>query len=289
MNLTDDVTAVGGVAIGYRQLALRLVRLSGPTLIWAAYLALIVPYAALRAIGAHTFRPYDLGKIEGTLFGIEPTQFLQQHIYTHNLVWFDFAGWILHLSWFFLPFVFGALVMVFERRRTMEFFAWALAAYYLSDIFFIVFPVRPPWMEPGIVRILMERSFVHYTQLDDNPFAAFPSMHSCLPMVMTLFFFLRCERARFLGWFTGTFALLIGFAVVYLGEHWVLDVVAGYALAGGVAVLFIQQGLRRWYARIPGDPVGLIVRFNDAIWGKEPASQPDALPIPLEVPDRKAA
>ena len=141
---------------------------------------------------------------------------------------------------------------------------------------------------PGITRILLDRSFIQYTVLDNNPFAAFPSMHACLPMVLTLFFFLRCDRARFLGWFTLVYSLLIGFAVVYLGEHWVLDVLGGYALAGLVAVLFMNGGLQRLYARIPGDPIAQLARFNDAIWWKPPA-EPAEEPSPLGVPEQEAA
>jgi len=272
----------------YPPRALRLIKLLGPTAIWAAYLLLLLPYAALRGLGAHTFQPHDLGKLDQHIFSVEPTLFLQQHIYTHDLVWFDYSGFVLHMTWFFLPLVLGLAVMLLERRKVMEFFAWGLAAYYLSDIAFIAFPVKPPWMEPGITRILLERSFVHYTGLDNNPFAAFPSMHACLPMLLTLFFFLRCDRARFLGWFTGVYALLIGFAVVYLGEHWVVDVLGGYALAGLVAVLFMNGGLRQLYARIPGDPVAQLIRLNDAMWWKPPVEAGEE-PAPVAVPEQEAA
>jgi len=264
------------------------VKVFGPTAIWLAASLLLVPYALLRGAGAHTFRPHDLGSIERLIFFAEPTHFLQQHIYRHDIVWFDYAGFVLHLSWFFVPFVLAAVLMLVERRKVVEYFAWILVACYLSDFIFMVFPVKPPWMEPGIARILVDRSFIHYTGLDNNPVAAFPSMHACLPMVLTLFFFLRCERARFLGWFTLVYALLIGFAVVYLGEHWVLDVLGGYALAGLVAVLFMNRRLQLLYARIPGDPIAQIARFNDAIWWKPP---PDAAEeaAPLGIPEQEAA
>ena len=281
------IVAQGGTA-PFRPGVLRLIKVLGPTAIWAAYLLLIIPYAALRGVGAHTFRPFDMEGIEQHVFGIEPTRFLQQHIYRHDLVWFDYAGFILHMSWFFLPFVLAVCLMALERRKLMEFFAWALTAYYLSDLVFLAFPVKPPWMEPGITRILVDRSFIQYTGLDNNPFAAFPSMHACLPMVLTLFFFLRCGRARVLGWFTGVYALLIGFAVVYLGEHWVLDVMGGYALAGLVAVLFMNGRLRQLYARVPGDPVAQLIRLNDAIWWKPPVEAGDE-PVPLAAPEEEAA
>jgi len=290
MNRTDG-TASGATtdqAAPYRPGALRIVKLLGPTAIWIACILLFFPYMALRAVGAHTLPPFDLGTVEQHVFAVEPTRFLQQHIYRHNLVWFDYAAFTLHFSWFFVPFALALVLMVVERRKLMEYFGWVLTACYLSDFIFMAFPVKPPWMEPGIARILLDRSFIQYTGLDNNPVAAFPSMHACVPMVLTLFFFLRCDRARFLGWFTGVYALLIGFAVVYLGEHWVLDVLGGYALAGLVAVLFMNGRLRQLYGRIPGDPVGQVIRFNDAIWWKPPAEAGEE-PEPLVVPEQEAA
>lgn len=272
----------------YRPGLLRLVKVLGPTAIWAAYFALLVPYAALRGVGAHSFRPFNMEPVEHRLFFIEPTKFLQHHIYSHDIVWFDYAGFVLHMSWFFVPLVLGVGLMILERRRVMELFGWIMVACYLSDVAFIAFPVRPPWMEPGITRILLDRSFIHYTGLDNNPFAAFPSMHACLPMVLTLFLFLRCDRARFLGWVLLVYSLLIGFAVVYLGEHWVVDVLGGYALAGLVALLFTNRHLQRLYARIPGDPVAQLTRFNDAIWWKPTAEEGAGLPE-VALPGQEAA
>jgi hypothetical protein len=124
--------------------------------------------------------------------------------------------------------------------------------------------------------VLAERAFVTYTQLDDNPFAAFPSLHAGFPLVIGLFFLLRCGRTRRLGWVAVGFAVAIGFDVVYLGEHWVIDVVGGYALAGGVAWLFTSSVVRAALGALPGNVLGRITALNDALnrrdgGGAEPA------------------
>jgi len=186
------------------------------------------------------------------LFSV-PTRLIQEHS-QRDPEWLDAAGFAMHLSWFFLPFAFSLVVAFTDRRKMLEFYCWVLAASYLSTVFYLLFPVRPPWMEEGITRILAERNFIQYTQADDNPFAAFPSLHAAIPFVIALFFLLRSERMRSLAWLAGIHGLLISFAVVYLGEHWVLDVLAGWVLAGFVAWLFVSARVRAAIHCIPGDP-----------------------------------
>ena len=116
-----DSEASPNASIPYRPRVLRLVKVFGPTAIWAAYLGLLVPYGALRGVGAHTFRPYDVGAVERHLFSLEPTRFLQQHIYRHDIVWFDYGGFALHMSWFFLPLVLGCASCSLNGARLWSF------------------------------------------------------------------------------------------------------------------------------------------------------------------------
>jgi membrane-associated phospholipid phosphatase len=244
----------------------RLLFLGVPAIAWAVFGLLLPPYLARRGIGDEFRAPHRLQAAEETLFfGQAPSRLLQQHVYAHDLAWLDFIAFLSHAGWFALPFAAGLAVTFLERDRLIEFQAWILVTCYLSTIAFALFPVQPPWMEAGIVRILTERSFIQYTGVDNNQVAAFPSLHAALPAVMTLFFALRCRRLRFVAWPCLAAALLIGLSVVYLGEHWVIDVLAGYALAALVAAVFVLPVLRRVYARIPGDPVARLSRFNHVL------------------------
>jgi membrane-associated phospholipid phosphatase len=225
---------------------------------------LILGYAAVRSLGDHLLPVHDPASIERALFGGISPHALQSALYSPDRRWLDYAGFLLYSGWFFLPLGFGLIVTVFERQRLMEYLAWLVTASYLSDVLFILFPTKPPWMDGSASRILLQRSFVHYTELDNNPLAAFPSLHAGLPLVIGLFFLLRCTRTRWLGWIAVLMSAFIGFDVVYLGEHWLVDVVAGYALAATVAYLFISSHLRAALHRLPGDPLGRLIAFNDA-------------------------
>ena len=67
-----------------------------------------------------------------------------------------------------------------------------------------------------------------YTHLVGNPVAAFPSMHAAYPTLVFLFLWERWKVAA-LVWLPVT--LIIWFAIVYLGHHYVVDVLGGIAYA----------------------------------------------------------
>jgi membrane-associated phospholipid phosphatase len=266
----------------------RLLYAAVPFLLWAVYAALIVPYTAIRSVGDDLFPWHDGASFELGPGAWSATQALQEALYSRDLVWLDFAGFLLHIGWFFVPLAFAVALVVLERRRLMEYFGWLLAAAYVSTLGYLLFPLTPPWMSPGISRVLVDRSFIHYTSLDNNPVAAFPSLHAGLPLVIALFFFFRCARARRLGWVALVLALAVGFDVVYLGEHWVIDVLAGYALAGVVAFLFVHPAMRTLYARVPGDPIGRLARLNEVLCTRPPGKREAEAPgVPGE--ERRAA
>jgi hypothetical protein len=90
-----------------------------------------------------------------------------------------------------------------------------------------------------------------------NNVAAMPSLHAAYPMLILLFFWSRARRAvRVL--LVG-YVLAMAFSLVYTGEHFVTDEIAGWACA--IAVYFIGSRLLDWRARrhhggeheVPGD------------------------------------
>jgi membrane-associated phospholipid phosphatase len=207
-----------------------------------------------------------------------PSRILQETLYQRDLVWLDYLAYLAHGFWFGVPFAFGLILMIFERRRLAEFLGWTLVLFHLSALVFLVFPVRPPWMEPGIERVLLVRNFGHYAEIDNNPAAAFPSLHAGLPALVAIFYFTRCRRRlRFYGWLAVGFTAVISLAIVYMGEHWVLDVLGGYLVAGLTAWLCTNSKVRGAVRAIPGDPLGLMIRFNQLVY-------PEARPVERAAP-----
>lgn len=86
-------------------------------------------------------------------------------------------------------------------------------------------------------------NFVQVGQGKSNLVAAIPSLHAGLTMLLALFMWPRVRalgKALFLG-----YALAMAFTLVYTGEHYVFDILLGWALA---AVVIIAYRLidRRW-------------------------------------------
>ena len=70
-----------------------------------------------------------------------------------------------------------------------------------------------------------------YGFLGGNPLAAMPSLHFATSVMAARMLAETGRAAGAAGW---TYAGVLGFALVYLGEHYVVDLAAGAALAESV-------------------------------------------------------
>ena len=155
------------------------------------------------------------------------------------LVW---AHWL----WFFFPH--GTVVYLLARRRE-EFARGAALIYAVFDtgvIFYWVIPTAPPWYaakqrrcDPDLRRMMVEhgqefwkdRWEPMYGFLGGNPLAAMPSLHFATSVMAARVLRDAGPVQGAIGW---GYALTLGYALVYLGEHYVTDLIAGFALAEGV-------------------------------------------------------
>jgi hypothetical protein len=89
-----------------------------------------------------------------------------------------------------------------------------------------------------------------YSALGGNPWAAMPSLHFATSAVVAMSLAETGRTAGVVGW---GYSLTLGFALVYLGEHYVTDLAAGAALVAAVrageplaepAVLAVNRRLR---------------------------------------------
>ena len=78
-----------------------------------------------------------------------------------------------------------------------------------------------------------------YSVFGGNPLAAMPSLHFATSMMAAL---LLAEVGPVAGALGFSYAAALGFALVYLGEHYVVDVLAGAALTGAVRRLETRAG-----------------------------------------------
>lgn len=161
-----------------------------------------------------------------------------------------------HWSWFLVPH--GSLLFILMRDPA-RFSRAAVMTYAVFDIgasFYWVVPTAPPWYaalqageqlaEPPAVRRMMveygeffwrDRWGSLYSVFGGNPLAAMPSLHFATSVMATLLLY---EVGPLAGAVGLAYTATLGFALVYLGEHYLVDLLAGAALTGAV---------RRWGPR----------------------------------------
>jgi membrane-associated phospholipid phosphatase len=67
-----------------------------------------------------------------------------------------------------------------------------------------------------------------FGSVNPNAVAAFPSLHVAYPFLT--FLILRRAFGR-IGWLAFGYTLLVAFSVLYTGDHWIIDMLAGAAYA----------------------------------------------------------
>jgi PAP2 superfamily len=154
-----------------------------------------------------------------------------------------------HWSWFMVPH--GALVyiMLLHPRRFERAAVSTYAVFDVGAMIYWILPTAPPWYAahaPGnghgmieVRRMMVEygESFWHdgwgplYSVFGGNPLAAMPSLHFATSMMAALLLTETGPGAGAMGW---AYAGTLGFALVYLGEHYVADLLGGAALTMAV-------------------------------------------------------
>jgi membrane-associated phospholipid phosphatase len=154
--------------------------------------------------------------------------------------------WV-HWMWFIEPY--AALVWILARRGER----FPRAARQLAAVFdigcaaYFAVPTAPPWWssqegltgDEKVRRIMVEVGEetwgkawpAMYDALGGNPWAAMPSLHFATAVMAAILLSEAGPAEGAAGW---AYAAALGFALVYLGEHYVTDLIAGGALVAAV-------------------------------------------------------
>jgi membrane-associated phospholipid phosphatase len=163
-----------------------------------------------------------------------------------------------HWSWFMVPH--GTLLYLLVRRpeRFTRAAVMTYAVFNLGASAYWVAPTAPPWYaadvdeETGAGAVAVRRMMVEYGEyfwgdgwgslysvFGGNPLAAMPSLHFATTVMAAL---LLAEVGMVPGAVGFTYAATLGFALVYLGEHYLVDLLAGTALTIAVRRLGPRAG-----------------------------------------------
>jgi hypothetical protein len=145
-----------------------------------------------------------------------------------------------HWSWFFAPHTAAMYILARHPDRFARSAAQIAAVFDLGTGAYWLVPTAPPWWAvPQVRRIMVEagerawgRAWTRlYDSLSGNQLAAMPSLHFATSVMAAHVLQDVGPVAGAVGWaYTGA----LGFALVYLGEHYVVDLLAGAALTEAV-------------------------------------------------------
>ena len=223
---------------------------------WLPFLILFLAYEEMRGFAAKTgFAPHDLSGLERFVFGgAIPTIVLQHAFYHPGVVsWQDVVGMFFYFMHFPLPIVVGFYYWVNSREHFRRFVAALLLMSFIAFATYLFFPSAPPWYQfPHDVVKINDKTvaalwdgkyFVSeiYTSFNPNRFAAFPSLHAAFPALAAAYAWSR-YRSLAIGLILWTACVLL--AIVYLGEHYVVDALDGFLYAA-VAMTIVELVARR--------------------------------------------
>lgn len=250
--------AINSLGYGWRRL-LRVV------LDWLPFTLVLMVYDLSRGLATAVKLPLhenDIASAENWLFGGNvPTVWMQHQFYTPNAVhWYDAAATLVYVTHFLATPILAAVLWLRNRAMWLAYITRVVALALAGLVTYVLFPEAPPWLaaRDGFVDpvarlsargwIWLHAGNVHEVleaaQRDgSNPVAAMPSLHVAFATLVALCIATRVAgRLRYL---LALYPIAMGVVLVYTGEHYVLDLVAGVAYALGVHALISRWERRR--------------------------------------------
>lgn len=246
---------------------------------WTPLLAALLLYDYTRGIADTLGMPVRVSELvdfDQWLFGGNvPTVWLQEHLYTPGHIhWYDVVVGIVYMSHFVVPWVLAAAFYVWSRDRWWKYIRMVLALSYAGLATYILIPAAPPWYaaSSGVISDTVWRNaaagwwespiadwlglqfaavWFERQSAGVNDVAALPSLHAAFAMLVAVALW-PVARHWALRIPLVLFPLAMGFTLVYGGEHYVLDVLLGWAYVGVIAFAF--RAWDRWSAQRPSVP-----------------------------------
>ena len=220
-----------------------------------SFLLSFVPYgavwfgfSALRSLADETVLADTLSgnvaRLERWLFGGQlPSVMLQESLFDRNhLGWHDYFLTFIHWSYFIVPHV--VAIRLWQRNPALfRHYLGAMTLLLTVGLFiYFLIPSNPPWLAPDplnspaaaqVTRVmdpvgeqlsggLYDASYRVIGE--SNPIAAMPSIHMAITFLLVFPTLRARKRWRVLAL---VYSGLMGLALVYLGEHYVVDVAVG--------------------------------------------------------------
>ncbi len=225
---------------------------------WLPFALILVVYDFTRGwartlgITIHYTPQLDVDK---ALFGVVPTVWLQERLYSPQPHWWQVATSLCYLSHFVVPFVIAGVLWWRDRKRFVAFAGRFCTLAYAGLLTYILFPAAPPWIagEKGLIPPVKRLSsqgwsllgmhrasdLVEKGQATVNLYAAVPSLHAAFSGIVAAYLWPTANK--WLRPLLVAYPLLMGFTLVFGGEHYVSDILLGW-----IYVAVVMFGWRIW-------------------------------------------
>lgn len=235
--------------------------------IWAVYILGFVGFAHLRTVADNWGPPaaflypveWDRLLFGGTL----PGHWLQRLFYQEGMISaLDWSALTVHLSYYVSPHLVAFAVWGWRRDRLGQYVGAAVLVFYGSLVVYWLVPTAPPWLaaDQGMIEHITRiapviggsTAPVAYDYVNDvvgtNPVAAMPSLHFAAAVVVAFGLALlgRIGQIAGLG-----YVAAMAFSLMYLGEHYLVDLLAGAFLGVGAWVVARRTSVALGWARRP--------------------------------------
>jgi hypothetical protein len=256
---------------------------------WIPFVALFFAYELMRGYADKFGLPIhvsDIVSMERVIgLGGLPTQFLQGLFHSGPATSPDALASISVVFYFLhfpLPLAVGFLLWIHQRRIYYDYVGALIVLSMAAFVTFLLLPVAPPgWADKyGFVSGVLHlrdtgfnglssffgfgNYFYSYSvySISSNDVAAFPSLHAAYPFLAFLFARRAFGRA---GWLMLAYTACVWFSIVYLGEHWVVDIVGGVAYAFGAYFVILHGPIwaRRFMERVADEEIEAGVEAED--------------------------
>jgi membrane-associated phospholipid phosphatase len=234
---------------------------------WSVFLGVVILfdscrgiiYAAVRRLDLPVYMGYAIDAERALFAGSLPSLTLQRVLFADGQIGTMERSLVaVHASHFVVFLGFGLLVWLIRAewfpRLTLSF----ILVMGLGIAGYLLVPTVPPWMAAERFQVLpdithMSKQVYNVSlpavakSFDLNPIAAMPSLHAAFPTLLTLICFRLFRRW---GIVMLAYCSAVVFAIVYMGEHYVVDILAGVALAlAGYYAAFRWRPLTPWLDR----------------------------------------
>ena len=232
---------------------------------WLPFTAVLIAYDFSRGLADTLGMPLhvsDVAAVDRFAFaGQVPTVWLQNHFLDPGSPhWYDAVATLVYASHFLATPITAAILWIRDRAVWVRFARRVIALALAGLATYILFPAAPPWYAArlGVIEPVVRASgrgwyglhinhagnLLDEGQRASNDVAAMPSLHTAYATIITLFV-IQATRSKWRRLIVA-YPVIMGLALVYTAEHYVIDVVLGVVYA-----FIVDRLCTMWETRHP--------------------------------------